>query len=250
MNIETYGTGERLRHAAALCAKSIRDKHLVLLPVPTTKDKKTVKNTDILLSDTLCNVCSGSLVVGYALPSEFTENASKLGAEVLDLESDEEYLCENAYLTAVGALGYILNNSTRIPRDTVIGVIGYGRIGSRLAELLLYLGATVKVFTSKPLRRLELGECGIRSCSISEINDSSAFCGIDILINTAPKDMSDLFHSGIPSGLRIIELASGDNFRGVEGVTPLPALPERMFAESAGRTYFESVKRYLSEVKE
>ena len=72
------------------------------------------------------------------------------------------------------------------------------------------------------------------------------FSGIDILINTAPKDMSASFEGGrIPEGARVIELASGKNFKGVEGVENLPALPERMFPESAGRTYFDAASRFL-----
>ena len=74
MNIETYGTGARLMWAARLLSadKGLTEgRHLVLLPIPSTKNKTTVKDTDIPLSDTLASIDGKSLVVGYSLPPEY-----------------------------------------------------------------------------------------------------------------------------------------------------------------------------------
>ena len=157
MNIETYGTGERLMGAAQICLE-LSASHLVLLPVPTTKDNLHITKTDIPISDTLCNVGRGSVLVGYGLPSDYRIEAEQRGASVLDLLYDEKYQTENAQLTALGALGYILSTEKRAPSDIRFGVVGYGRIGSRIARMLLFLGADVKIYTSKPCVSLGLGE--------------------------------------------------------------------------------------------
>ena len=151
-------------------------------------------------------------------------------------------------MTAVGAVGYILTTDSRVPSDLSFGIVGYGRIGSSLVRMLLFLGARVKVFTSRILTRLELGMCGVGS----GLNCDTAvggvdFSGIDILINTAPKNMAEHFGDGkIPPEMRVLALASGDNFSGVSGVEFLPSLPERMYPESAGKTYFDAVMRFLN----
>lgn len=249
MCIETYGTGGRIKCAARL-ASSLKIPHLVILPVPTTKDGKTVFNTDIPLGDTLCNIDAGTLVAGYAMPQWYKEQIKERGAFCLDLSLDENFLIDNAYITALGALGYVFTTSAAIARDMKVGIVGYGRIGSALVKLFLFFGAKTKVFTSKAANCRALGECGI-DCVCDEAVNFSDFSGLDILINTAPKDMKNSFADGaVPSGMRVLELASGDNFSGVRGVERLPSLPDKMYPESAGKSYYEAILRYISSQKD
>lgn len=246
MSIETYGGGERIRHAGRLSFQYGIGRRLVLLPIPSSRDKINITGTEIPLEETLSENLADTVIVGYSLPDGYKREASERGGSILDLSLDEEFLTDNAYLTALGALGYLLTTSKLSVSDMSIGIIGYGRIGSRLARVLLFLGARIRVYTSRMLTRLDLGECGIESVSVSAMGESvSDFLGVDILINTAPKDMSDIFRGGLPVGVRLIELASGDNFKGVEGVERLPALPERTFPESAGAAYAAAVKRFI-----
>lgn len=241
MSIETYGTGERLRVAARLSVPFGIERRIVLLPVPSTRDGVTVTSTDVPLSDAFRDPSDGTFIFGYGLPPDLAESARRAGAAVTDLALDEEYLSENAGLTALGTAGYILTTSRSAPADLSLGIIGYGRIGSRLARLLLFFGARVRVYTSRESVRRELCTAGVDA----EDSPPSDLSGIDILINTAPTDMSDKFSHGAPLGMRLLELASGNNFGELEGVERLPALPERLFPESAGRTYAAAVKRVI-----
>ena len=120
MCIETYGKGERIRCAAGILSE-IPHGHLVLLPVPSTKDNKTVFNTDIPLSNTLVNVGASSLVVGYSLPVDYTEEVKLRGGRVLDIGTDEKFLTDNAILTAVGTLGFILTTGRAARRASLWG---------------------------------------------------------------------------------------------------------------------------------
>ena len=249
MNIETYGHGERLAVARRLVA-TLGAEHTVLLPVPSSKDNKCVSGTDILLSDTLVNVKEGSVVVGYSLPARYKERAESLGARILDLSEDGKFMLENANITAVGTLSYILSTEKSIPRDKTFGIFGYGRIGKELLRILVFFGARVRVYTSKKDTCIELGKAGIE-CEYTEYDGlAKDFSEIDILINTAPTDMSASFPMGkVGEGMRVLEVASGKNFVGVEGVEYLPALPEKMYPESAGYSYFNAVKEFLGGVK-
>ncbi len=247
MNIETYGTGERMRYAASL-ARELTVPHLVLLPIPTTKDDQHIKGTDITLWQTLLGVGEGSCIFGYGLPEEYKSCAKSKGAKVFDLALDEEFLCENANITAVGTVGYLLTSTKRCLEGMHIGIIGYGRIGSALARLLLFFGANVRVYTSKILTRIDLGTCGIDTVAPPDASGGVwDFSGLDILINTAPRDIKEAFAQRSDSDpMRILELASGENFSGVCGVERLPALPEKMYPESAAEAYIRAARRLIS----
>ena len=160
--------------------------------------------------------------------------------------TDEEFLADNARLTAEGTLGYILTNSNKSPTDIKIGIVGYGRIGRYLVRMLLSMGASVRVYTSKNVTRVALGEYGVESEYMAEEADViPSISGLDIIVNTAPKPLYKTFESGIPKGLSVIELASGDNFTGVGGVVRLPSLPDRLYPESSAELYFNGIKRHL-----
>ena len=139
MSIETYGTGERLRVAASLSVPFGIERRIILLPVPTTRDGVTVTATDIRLSEVISDVGENTYIFGYGIPSEISCAATGDGALVYDLSLDEEYLRENAYLTALGTLGYLLTGSSRQLCGMRIGIIGYGRIGKELLRLFLFL---------------------------------------------------------------------------------------------------------------
>jgi hypothetical protein len=47
--------------------------------------------------------------------------------------------------------------------------------------------------------------------------------------------------------VRVIELASGENFRGIEGVERLPSIPDRFYGKSAGKTYFSYIVKRMKE---
>lgn len=244
MNIEIFGTAERMKTLATLALDFISG-HAVLLPVPSTKDGTHISGTDITLDETLGAVGGESVVVGYNLPLWYKEKAERLGARILDLSLDEKFMKANAYTTAVGALLYIMETEKRQPSDLSFAVVGYGRIGSLLSELLLFMGAALRVYTKREKVALEL--CGSGVFASDEIyRGRFSKEGIDILINTAPCDLSGAFvHKKIPDDLRVLELASGENFKGVFGVERLPALPDRFFPKSAALAYLGALKDFV-----
>jgi hypothetical protein len=47
--------------------------------------------------------------------------------------------------------------------------------------------------------------------------------------------------------MRVIELASGENFPLISGVERLPSIPEKMYPDSAGYLYYKAITRFLKE---
>ena len=72
---------------------------------------------------------------------------------VIDLWTDEALLRENARYTAEGALSAAMRASQRSLKDLPCAVIGWGRIGSALTELLVALGVRVTVISRTPAHR-------------------------------------------------------------------------------------------------
>ncbi len=254
MIIENYGAGER-------CAETLRlllladskgelpssIKRCILLPIPTTRDKIHLSGTDKLLLEVFAEVKEGDLIAGYGIDEQSKLLMRSLGAIVYDALDDEDFLAENAEETAIGTLGYLLSTSKKTPKDTRFAIVGYGRIGSRLVRFFLFLGGSVKVYTGSEKTSVSLGECGIDAHLLSR-GQPLPEIDADVLINTAPTDLSASFPAGkLPRGLRVIELASGENFKGVEGIERLPGIPDRSYGKSAGRTYFSRIVKYAKE---
>ncbi len=250
MEIITFGVGGRLLRCAALlsgfCPTGIIQR-LVLLPIPTTRDGIYVTGTDLPLEEALSASLPDTLIAGYGIPEDIKKRARGVGAYVYDALLDEDFLFENAVVTAHGALGHILSGFTEDISDMKIGIIGYGRIGSALLRLLLFIGAEVRVYTTKPGVAQTLGEDGVM-CEI--ISDTTDWTKNALIINTAPaKLINEELLYGELKDTRILDLASGKIFPELPNVTKLPSIPEKMYPETAGRIYAKYVKRALCEVE-
>ena len=240
MNIEIFGGSERVRYAEGVLSLADGEiENIKVLPIPTTRDGVRITGTEISLSDFEKTLEKGSFIIGYGLPESLKASLGIQGIEYYDAKDDEDFLVENAHITAIGALGYMLGTCKKIPADMKIGIIGYGRIGSALARMLLFFGARVKIFSSKKLTKIELGLFGVDTPEIDlEGYSFSSISSLDVIFNTAPTTLSYIFpEKRVPRGMRVIDLASGDSFPGVVGVEYLPSLPDRMYPESAGNAY-------------
>lgn len=252
MNIYTYGTDKRLDFCRSYLLKAgLNDfANITILPIPSTKDEKTVNGTEVSLSEIVEKTQVSDLVVGYALPKSFRSALVSRGAFVVDVSRDEGFLLDNAYLTAVGTLGRILSEEASAPSDLSIGVIGYGRIGERLVSELLFLSAAVTVFTSKTELSRELcmlGVSGVPYSSLADTETQKKLAGLDILINTAPSVLIPSEAVCYLSGVRVIELASGNNFPEGLYYERFSSVPAKMYPRSAGRALADSVMRMLGE---
>ena len=254
MTIENFGSGARCAETMRLLLLAEANGtlpddlgRLILLPIPTSKDKIHLTGSARLLSDIFSETKKGDFIAGYGIEKDKKAMLRERGVRVYDALDDEDFLLENAELTALGALGYILTTTDKVPSDLRIGVVGYGRIGGSLVRLLLFLGADVRVFSGREKTCIDLAANGINATLLPR-GSALTTDGLDIIVNTAPCDFSASFDDdSLPKGLRVIELASGNNFRGIDGIEALPGIPDKSYGKSAGRAYFKRILRYLSE---
>lgn len=216
---------------------------LIVLPIPTTKDKKLVTGTDITLKEATEGVTVGTLVAGYGIPEDIADRIASKGGAIYDALLDGEFLRENAEMTAVGAIARIICTEGRQLSDMKVGVVGFGRIGKRLVRHLLYLGAQVRVYSGNRGALSSLAPYGVEVREYGELADIAS---LDILINTAPARLvreSDVKGGG---GVRIIDLASGNFLSGIPRVEKMPSVPSEMFPVSSGRAYAKRILARLN----
>ncbi|MBQ7387318.1 MAG: hypothetical protein IJW03_04030 [Clostridia bacterium] len=246
MEIRAFGDSGRQRECERRLrlqnAESLYDK-LVLLPIPTSRDGVRISGTDTPLDSLLKETGEGTLVAGYNIPEPFATALSSGGAHVYDAGLDERFLCDNADLTARGALGRILCEFERDICELSIAIIGYGRIGSRLLRYLLFLGGRATVFTGRESLCRSLISDGVDARHLGCGQELSDF---DLIINTAPAPLiPESVCLGLSDGKKIMDLASGKFVPAYPGVIKLSSVPDAMYPMTAGGLYAKYISEYL-----
>ena len=162
------------------------------------------------LSEILASLPEGCTAFGGGIGEEPARLASAKKIRYVNVLSDEEFCQENASLTAEASLSLLISSTELSLNGMRVAVFGYGRIGSRLARMLLSHGASVKVFTSSKAELSELSARGISSAHLWKRQDIDSFSAI---VNTIP------LHHVIPRDTLacldrravVIDLASGNN---------------------------------------
>lgn len=246
MEIRTFGDTRRQHECEArlrLDGRSSPYKKLILLPIPTSRDGIHISGTDIPLNSVISEAGDGVFVVGYNIPEPFASQLIDLGSHVYDAGLDERFLCDNADLTARGALGKILCDFEKDVSELRCAVIGYGRIGSRLSRYLLFLGAEVTVFTGKAALHRSLIFDGVDA---RLIKDGEELSGFDLIINTAPARLiPESVCRDMPCDAKILDLASGKFVPDYPCVKKMSSVPDAMYPITAGGLYAKYISEYL-----
>lgn len=155
----------------------------------------------------------------------------------IDLLRDEQYLAENAAITADCALRLLGSHLPVTFRDCPILIIGWGRIGKCLAAMLKALDADVTVAARKPSDLGMLTALGYKTAEIGNL-DPALYRAI---VNTAPAPVLS------PGGNAVkIDLASRLGMAG-DDVIWARGLPGKMLPEASGALIARCVLRHLQE---
>ena len=171
-------------------------------------------------------------------------------ARLIDLWADEALLLENARLTAEGAVAAAMRTSSRSIKEMRCLVIGWGRIGRELTELLVAIGASVTVASRSAHSRCQAVARGARTAFTEAIAD--ALPGQQLIFNTAPAMVLD--EDALRRAERdvmIVDLASppyGVDLwaawrRGMRAWRE-PGLPGRYCPTSAAQALLDAMDRY------
>ncbi len=197
----------------------------------------------------ISNLKAGSrLILMNARP--VTEELSQK-YNVISLMDDPEFVEENAYITAEGAVFCAMKHAPFMLAGENIAVIGFGRIGRKLTEMLISLHARVTVFSRRESGRLGAMARGAIGASTEKI--LSLLNDFRVIFVTSPDRMIGskeldaisksalLFDlSGAPYGVDMETAEKKGVFAKRES-----ALPGRYAPESAAKAMYKSIVRML-----
>lgn len=131
-------------HPVLHTTDEIRFLPTVLLPVPTVLADGTVNGTGSKIENFLASVPPNTTIWGSGLES-YRSQAEKQGILLKNYSDFPEFAEKNAHLTAEGALQIALDQLPQTIARSHFLVIGYGRIGRKLAAMLSALGGIVTI---------------------------------------------------------------------------------------------------------
>lgn len=231
---DRYGKGEGGLQFVHLPQRAIPRGDAVILPLPYTpgggilnapfSEKQILLDTVFRLADRAKVICGGML------PEE--------DERFFDYY-DEPMMLRNADVTAEAALVMAGEKTESCLNGASLLVVGYGRIGKRLAAKARALGCNVTVAARKESDHALIRMCGHHAVGFEGLED--AVGRADVICNTVPAEVfSERILDHIPDGVPLIDLAGS-----IVGprVIRAPGLPGKYAPDTAGLILAESLKR-------
>lgn len=202
---------------------------------------------DVKESDIMENIAPGSvlLLCGPDFPTE-----KRWDLQYVNLWEDEVLLQENAYLTAEGAVASVMSRLPHRLSDMNCLVVGCGRIGHALIDVLTRLGAKVTVATRGDAKKRRIEENGAAAVDLKKLGE--VIGAMDVIFSTPPSMVINktMLERVKPDAL-ILDLASppyGVDMRtaGEMGLKAWrePGLPGRFCPLSAARVLYNAILRW------
>lgn len=243
--IYPVGTGQACRFAAGFLHKSgiplvdhpTPEATHLLLDVPSFGPNGLLRGGGAL-DKILEQLPEYITVIGGNLSHSLLEGYRKM-----DLLQDPFYLAENARITADCALQVAAPMLTRAVYDSPTLIIGWGRIGKCLGQMLKETGCDVTIAARKPADRAMIRALGYRTLPSEAIHDLSSY---RLLFNTVPEKVLNTNPIQNPAGCVMVDLASKKGMDG-EGVIWARGLPGIHAPESSGQLIADTVLRLLKE---
>lgn len=197
-----------IRHAATelrslglhVADKAEPDAAHVLLPVPS------FSSGDGYLAHILADLPDDVVISGGNLHSELLR-----GYRTVDFLKDPYYLAENAAITARCALRIVEKELKKSAEGCNVLIVGWGRIGKCLGQLLNKSKAKVTIAVRKDTDRAMIQALGSRSISIADA--AKELMHYDVIINTVPEMV--LPNMVTQPGCIALELASQPGMSGM-----------------------------------
>ena len=190
----------------------ISSSEIVVLPIPFTKDKKTINmplsNRNIRIQELAYHLENKTIFVGN-MPEDIQEILKEKQNEVIDFMKKEEFAVLNAIPTAEATIEIILKNTNKILQGSHCLILGFGRIGKVLAHKLQGLAVDVTCMVTNELEKAWATAYGYQITTIEKLqNYYTKIKQYDIIINTIPKIIFKEELREIKKETLVIDLAS------------------------------------------
>lgn len=190
VEVFTYGLENSEIPKESMCEtlnQTIEKSSIVLAPIPFSSNGKTLNtpfsNEKILISEFLDNISGKTLIAG-AIKQEVYDICLEKNVKIIDITKREEFAVLNAVSTAEGTIKIAIEETLRNLRGNKVLVLGFGRVGKILSNMLNGLGANVACEARKSSDLAWIKAYGYEPIHISNLKEN--LNKFDVIINTIP----------------------------------------------------------------
>ncbi len=169
----------------------ISDNDTIILPVPVSKDNDNIFSYDIIfsfkLNDILCMLNNTNYVFGGGFSKDVKAYFAEYDVSYFDYLESEEFTLYNAYLTGIGAVKLLYENSSEDVRGKKVLITGFGRVAKFTAQALKQSGCEIYISARNDLQLTEAECIGYKIIELEKI--SSFLYLFDYIFNTVPENI-------------------------------------------------------------
>lgn len=160
---------------------------IILGPIPFTSNGESINSpfskNKISINEVL-DLSVGKTLIAGGIKQNIYEMASQKNVKVIDILKREELAVLNAVSTAEGTIKIAIEETLRNLHGSNILILGFGRVGKILANMLKGLGSNVACEARKNSDIAWIKAYGYEAIPLSELTEN--LDRFDIIINTIP----------------------------------------------------------------
>lgn len=236
----------------------INSSEYVIFPVPITRNNQTINapfsKNEIYINNELIDSLKNKKILGGIIIPHIEKYVKKGDFSFFDYYN-EDFIKENAALTAEGAIKVFLEHSSKSINKSKFLVLGYGRIGKVLCKILKNMGAGVTASARNIKDKMLIKQNGYHFINTNKITDDENLPSYDVIFNTIPAIiLNGSILNKILKSTIIIDLASepgGIDKKSAEDLNITffheLGIPGRYFPESASGIIKKNIYKIIKE---
>lgn len=172
--------------------EAVKDIQIVIGPIPLSSNNVQINtpfSEKTVTLEQVANNIEGKKFIAGNIKKELYDLTEGKNVEIIDLLDREELVVLNTISTAEGAIQIAMEETTRTIHGSNILVLGYGRVGKILANMLKGIGANVYCEARKNVDLAWIKAYGYEPVRLNEIDGKLS--EFNIIINTIPSMILD-----------------------------------------------------------
>ena len=167
--------------------EAINNSDNILGPIPFSSNGKTINmpfSDEKVTVEEILNCASGKTLIAGSIKQDIYDLATEKNIKIIDILKREELAVLNAVSTAEGTIKIAIEETPKNLHGSNILVMGFGRIGKILSNMLKGLGAKVSCEARKNSDLAWIKAYGYEPIPISNLKEN--LNRFDVIINTIP----------------------------------------------------------------
>lgn len=167
--------------------ETIENTEIVIGPIPLSSNNiqiNTPFSKKVITLEELAKKIKNKKFIAGNIKKEFYEYSQNNNSEIIDLLKKEELTILNTISTAEGAIQIAMEETIKTIHSSNILILGFGRVGKTLANILKGIGANVYCEARKNEDLAWIKTYGYEPIDLNNLNEN--LNKFDIIMNTIP----------------------------------------------------------------